>query len=126
VFFANGLVTAACGAIVFVASFGKDYITPKPLPVRRVVLWIGSRSFALYLCHILLFQLTRELWFRLSPMGTQFDSTFTLRYAITGIALICAASELNYRLVERPMRNRGRRIADDFLSRRHTHSTPAT
>lgn len=61
VFFANGLVTVACGAIVFVASFGKDYITPKPQPVRRVVLWIGSKSFALYLCHILLFQLTREL-----------------------------------------------------------------
>ncbi len=66
---------------------------------------------ALYLIHIPIFFLTRELWFRIERPGTIFDGTFTLRYALTAIAFMVAFAELNYRLVEVPLRRRGAAIA---------------
>jgi peptidoglycan/LPS O-acetylase OafA/YrhL len=110
VFFANSLVALICAALVYAGSFGKDYLFPEGR-VRSILLWIGSRSYAIYLCHVLLFQLTVEIWYRLSPPGTVFDGTYTLRYAATAVVLICIAAEFNYRLVERPLRALGRRNA---------------
>jgi len=114
--FAHGLTSLLCALLVFTASFGKDYLFP-PGRMRVVLLWIGSRSYAIYLCHAIIFQLTRELWFRYAPPETRLaGDDYTLRYALTAAVLVCIASELNYRFVEQPMRARGRRLADAMKS----------
>ncbi len=84
---------------------------------KRVLLWVGARSYAMYLCHIPAFFATREIMHRLHP-GTRFGpEDFWVFIAVaTGLVVLC--SELNYRLLETPLRRRGRRIARELLARR--------
>jgi peptidoglycan/LPS O-acetylase OafA/YrhL len=82
-----------------------------------VLLWFGSRSYALYLTHIPAFFLTREIWFRLAPPGTNFGGSYSLRYVVTASLLLFAFAELNYRFVETPFRRRGARIASGLALR---------
>jgi peptidoglycan/LPS O-acetylase OafA/YrhL len=88
-----------------------------PGPVKRVMLWVGSRSYALYLIHIPAFFLAREIWFRIEPPGTVLDRRFALRLALTGFGLLLVLTELNYRFVEVPLRRRGARIAQRIAQR---------
>jgi peptidoglycan/LPS O-acetylase OafA/YrhL len=114
--FTIGLVALLSAALVFVASYDQDYLMP-PGPVKRVMLWVGSRSYALYLIHIPAFFLAREIWFRIEPPGTVLDRRFALRLALTGFGLLLVLTELNYRFVEVPLRRRGARIAQRIAQR---------
>lgn len=114
--FQVGLIALISAALVFVASYDQDYLLPEGA-VKRVMLWFGSRSYALYLIHIPAFFLTREIWFRIEPAGTVFDGTFTLRYALTAGVLLVTFAELNYRYVEVPLRRRGAGIAQRLAQR---------
>jgi len=79
---------------------------------RRLLCAIGARSFGLYLIHIPAFCAAREIFFR---NGAPRDETIV---ALTGIALLLFASELNWRFVEQPLRDRGRHVAARFAARR--------
>jgi peptidoglycan/LPS O-acetylase OafA/YrhL len=116
VFFAQGLVSIVSAALVFLASYNQDYLW-KAGPLKSVMMWIGARSYAIYLIHIPAFFATREIWWRIEPAGTVFDGRFTLRYLATAALLIIALSEANYRLVEMPLREHGARIAKRLAQR---------
>ncbi len=116
VWFQIGLVGLISAVLVFLASFNGDYLCPNGL-FKRVMLWVGGRSYAIYLVHIPAYLLTREIWFRVEPRGTAFNSVFTLRFALTAAILVASFAELNYRFVEVPLRRRGRRIADRLARR---------
>jgi peptidoglycan/LPS O-acetylase OafA/YrhL len=113
--FQVGLVALISAAMVLIASFDRDYLMPNSA-VKRIMLWIGSRSYALYLIHIPVYFLTREIWFRLEPAGTVFDKAYTLRFLATAAVLLVTFAELNYRIVEIPLR-RGARIAQRLAQR---------
>jgi peptidoglycan/LPS O-acetylase OafA/YrhL len=81
------------------------------------MLWVGSRSYAIYLIHIPAFFATREIWFRVKPPGTVFDAAYTWRFALTALPLLLIAAELNYRCLEVPLRRRGARIAQRIAQR---------
>jgi peptidoglycan/LPS O-acetylase OafA/YrhL len=110
------MVALISAILVFFASYDRDYLFPAG-PLKQVMLWFGSRSYALYLIHIPAFFATRELWFRIEPEGTVFDGTFTLRFALTAGLLLLVFTELNYRFVEVPLRRRGARIAQRIAER---------
>jgi peptidoglycan/LPS O-acetylase OafA/YrhL len=114
--FQTGLVALISALLVFIASFNQNYLWP-PGPLKQVMLWFGTRSYALYLVHIPAYFFTREIWFRLQPPGTVFTDTFALRFAYTAAILLVILAELNYRLVELPLRRRGARIAKDIARR---------
>lgn len=105
-----------CGLIVLIASFDRDLVMPAGAG-KRVMIWIGSRSYALYLIHIPAFFLTREIWFRIEPPGTVFGGNFTLRYVLTALILLASLAEANYRLVETPLRRHGAAIAERLRQR---------
>jgi peptidoglycan/LPS O-acetylase OafA/YrhL len=110
------LIAPLCGLLVLVASYNGDYLMPNNA-LKRVLLWVGSRSYAIYLCHIPAFFATRELMHRLHPDTTfNTDQTWTFTAIATAIILIC--SELNYRILEVPLRRRGARIAGQLLADR--------
>jgi peptidoglycan/LPS O-acetylase OafA/YrhL len=111
-----GLVALLSAALVFVASYDRNYLMP-PGPVKQFMLWVGTRSYALYLIHIPAFFLTREFWFRIEPPGTVFDARFTVRFLLTAAVLLVPLAELNYRFVEVPLRRRGARIAQRIAQR---------
>lgn len=101
-----GALAVLCALLVWIASYNRDYLLPRG-PLKSLLAWVGSRSYGLYLIHIPAFLLVREAWFRLAPSGTPGLVEQPL------LALGCAAgqllllSELNYRIVELPLRNRG-------------------
>ncbi|MBD9413386.1 acyltransferase [Pseudomonas sp. PDM16] len=103
--------------MVWLASYNDDVFLFSPL--REIFAWLGSRSYAIYLIHIPAFFLTREVWARLAP-GQPADDAFFYRYVLTAGLLILLLSELNYRLVETPLRRRGGRIAARFARQEQT------
>ncbi len=112
-----GLVALLGGVLVWVASYDRDYLAAGLLP-RRLMLWLGSRSYGIYLIHIPAFAASREIWFRLSPPGTVFDGSFWRCFGATALVLVLSLSELNHRLVEQPLRRHGAAIAGRMMRRR--------
>jgi peptidoglycan/LPS O-acetylase OafA/YrhL len=105
--FKSGMLTFVLAAWVFIASFGKGYAFPGGghSRVKAVLLWIGARSYGLYLCHFCAFCLTREIWFRLGFVGV--DGSATLAYGLTAAVLLYLFAEGTYRMIERPCQARG-------------------
>jgi peptidoglycan/LPS O-acetylase OafA/YrhL len=108
--FQAGLVALISAVMVIVASYNKNYFWPSG-PFKQVMLWFGTRSYALYLVHFPAYAFTREIWYRLQPPGTVFTDRFWARFAYTAAILVVVSAELNYRLIEVPLRRRGARIA---------------
>lgn len=115
--FYTGIVAIISAILVWFASYDRQYI-PITGFVREVLVWIGSRSYSIYLCHLVVYALTHEIWMRISSEQTIFGSTYTLRFLITAIVLIVVIAELNYRLIEIPFRNRGVKKAAHILADR--------
>jgi peptidoglycan/LPS O-acetylase OafA/YrhL len=114
--FQTGLIALISAVLVFIASFNKNYLWPSG-PLKQVMLWFGTRSYALYLVHIPAYFFTREIWYRLQPPGTVFTDRFAIRFAYTAAILLVILAELNYRLIELPLRRRGARIAKGIARR---------
>jgi peptidoglycan/LPS O-acetylase OafA/YrhL len=114
--FQIGLVALISAALVLLASFDGSYLMPNGV-AKRIMLWVGSRSYALYLIHIPAYFLTREIWFRIEPAGTIFTAAYTLRFILTAFVLMAILAEFNYRVVEIPLRRRGARIAQRLAQR---------
>ncbi|MBV8741115.1 MAG: hypothetical protein JOZ12_04975, partial [Sinobacteraceae bacterium] len=74
-----------------------------------LLLWVGSRSFAIYLVHNPCFRATREAFARLDLLPS--NNEFSWLMLIAALLLIAAVTELTYRAVEMPLRLRGRRLA---------------
>ncbi|WP_217646025.1 acyltransferase [Collimonas sp. OK307] len=106
-----GVVALVSAALVWIASYDADYLMPDN-PLKRVLLWVGSRSYALYLTHIPAYLMSRQIWYWITPADTVFDQTYNLRLIFTAAALVIAFSELNYRFIEVPLRARGKKIVD--------------
>ncbi len=106
--FELGCIAEVGALLVWLAAADRDLFHAGPL--QPAVMWLGSRSYALYLCHVPIFQcaseLSRQLMFRHPIPGTSVDALSTL-LALIGLA---TAAEGTYRLVERPLRDVGVRL----------------
>ena len=109
--------------LVWLASYNGNYFLPVPL--RVLMIWFGARSYAIYLIHIPAFFLTREIWMYLEPAQAA-DNSFLLRYLLTAGVLILLLSELNYRLLEMPLRKRGAHLAARINAPAQSPVTPAS
>jgi peptidoglycan/LPS O-acetylase OafA/YrhL len=114
--FRYGIVACLSGLLVLAASYDQDYFA-RPAWLKKPLLWVGTRSYALYLAHMPSYFLTREIWYRLSPAGTRFNTDYTWHFLVTALVLLIILSELNYRFIETPFRRRGVRIARRMLDR---------
>lgn len=110
----GGLAIAAI-VLVWIASYDADYLIPQGW-FKRVLVWIGNRSYAIYLCHVPIYFLLRELCFRFGTPGTPLQPSHWLMAAMAG-GLIAGTAALNFRYVEQPLRRYGRRIAERFVAR---------
>ncbi|WP_321782953.1 acyltransferase [Paraburkholderia sp. J94] len=113
--FSTGLVALVAAMIVFIASYDRDYIV-RSRSLKPIFIYIGSRSYALYIVHAFNLYLTAQVWDWLSPRGTAFGPNYTLRFALTFIVLTFGLAELNYRLLETPLRNRGKLAAKSMAN----------
>ena len=104
------------GVLVFIASFDRGYLLPDGR-LGRVMLWLGARSYALYLTHIPAYLAARDLWSRTLPKDGVLDVSYAFPVAVTGVVLMLLASDFTHRLIEVPWRRRGRRVAARMLER---------
>jgi peptidoglycan/LPS O-acetylase OafA/YrhL len=106
-----GAMAVLCAVLVWVASYNRDYLFPRG-PLKKLLTWVGSRSYGIYLIHIPAYFLVRELCFRLQLASLPSPGGHPALIVIIALALIILLSELNYRFVELPMRNRGTRLVE--------------
>jgi peptidoglycan/LPS O-acetylase OafA/YrhL len=104
----TSLLGVVCCLLVYLASYDRGYLMA-PGFFRRGLVWLGGRSYSLYLTHVVLFRVAIELWYRAigNDVATA-DHIWPL--TISALLLVFAASELNYRFVEQPLRRYGKRL----------------
>ena len=120
-----GLIAVLCAVLVWLASYNRDYLLPRGL-LKNLMTWIGSRSYGIYLIHIPAYCLVRELIFRLQSSGLPSPAGHPVVMLLIAGVLIVLMSELNYRLVEMPLRNRGARLVQRLGNSRTALASGAT
>ena len=118
-------IALVCAGLVFLASFDRGYALPLPGLLKDVFEWIGSRSFAIYLIHIPLFGYLRETWSRFSYLLGEHPPDKRYFYAIAFPLLLVLLAELNFRLLETPLRRKGKTLALRILDRPAGSASPA-
>lgn len=99
---------------VTLASYDADRFLPAGWP-KRALLWVGARSYAIYLIDVPVFFLMREIRAHWWPEALSGPALF-YPFLLTAGVLIVVLSELNFRCIETPLRRRGARIAKQMLA----------
>jgi len=104
--FETSLIGIICALLVGSASYDGNYFSKKSI-ITTIFLWIGSRSYSLYLNHIIIFLIIRD-----SLNTDQFiqNSRDFIILTACAISVSCLLAEGNYRFVELPLRLKGRQI----------------
>jgi peptidoglycan/LPS O-acetylase OafA/YrhL len=106
----TGLLAIISGVLVLIASYDKNYILP-PSRFKAALVWLGSRSYSIYLIHATCHSLIMELK---KSAGIAEGSMTSVVLTLACIPIIFLVAEANYRLIETRFRRIGRRVADDF------------
>lgn len=69
-----GLIAVLFGLLVWLGSYGRGYICLDGR-LKTVLMWIGSRSYAIYLIHISAYLLVGECFWRLGMAGNPLPPT---------------------------------------------------
>jgi peptidoglycan/LPS O-acetylase OafA/YrhL len=101
--------------LVFVASFDRDY-TMAGGSLKHVLIWMGARSYALYLIHTPVFLAINEASQWVRPAGG-FDNRYLPVFLLAGLGITLGLAEVNYRLVEQPLRRHGVRMSQRLTLR---------
>lgn len=104
----SSLTSLGAAALVAVAADNRDRFR---LPaVNGALTYLGSRSYAIYLWHILIFAWVKAAWLGSLSLPTQPSGIIIIGMTLSAI-LCLPVVELGYRLVERRSRNLGAAIA---------------
>ena len=106
------VVALVCAAIVWLASYDRNVFTIGQR-YRRIMLYLGSRSYSLYLAHLVMFLGTRDLlgYFGQGLSATIGAAAFNILHIGIALSLTLLGAELTYRFVETVLRAKGRMIA---------------
>lgn len=108
----TGLVALISAVLVWIASYNEGYLFNWGF-AKRLLMWFGTRSYSLYLIHILAYRFSHEIFYQLSPVGyTPADADSYILAAIA-FPLLAIAAELSYRFIEQPFRNLGRKLSSE-------------
>lgn len=118
-------IAIASSVLVWLASYDKDYLFPTG-HLKQLLIWFGTRSYAVYLIHIPMYFLIREFAFRLGVQITNTNLAHTILLTFTATALTTMLADLNYRFIERPLRRHGMFLADNFINRNMSSDVPPT
>lgn len=112
------VVAAISAALVFLAiRYNRGF--PDSLALRRILLYVGSRSYALYIFHLMVFHMTAKAWqylfsaMRFTPAGERMINGLMIVLSVAATAVL---SELVYRYVEHTYRVKGRHLAQRFIA----------
>ncbi|AIS95852.1 acyltransferase family protein [Burkholderia thailandensis MSMB59] len=123
--FHTGMVALVSAAMVWIASYDNNYVLPNGL-LKNVLIYIGSRSYAIYLIHVPMYRVTREIWVWTEGASMVIDGRYSLRFALTAMILTFTFAELNFRFIESPLRKYGARLADRWNAKRVSRMATAS
>lgn len=106
----TGLLAFICIILVYLASLDQGYIL-KDSWFRKILIWLGSRSYSIYLIHIITFRLSYEILYQFTPIGFRFSPKDSFSLMLIAYPLLFIISEINYRFIEQPFRKYGLRLA---------------
>jgi peptidoglycan/LPS O-acetylase OafA/YrhL len=106
-----GLVAVVAATLVFLCSGRRDVLAGDGR-ASRCLLWVGQRSYAMYLIHIPVMFFLRESAYRLQLELAE----NALASAFVALTLIAGLAAANYRWLEAPLRSRGRVIASKLYA----------
>lgn len=115
------LVALPAAILVLLASYDRGYLMPAGM-LRNLLIWIGERSYALYLIHIPAYYLSREILFKTALAG-ETQTQQWVNHGLLAIALMLLLSDCSYRLIEMPWLRRGHTIIARLRRPEHT-ATP--
>jgi peptidoglycan/LPS O-acetylase OafA/YrhL len=107
-----GLVAVSAGLVILLCSANKD-LTGNQNPVKTALVYIGSRSYSIYLIHFPVFAVLREL---VLTSGTS-DLTAELDKIVATVVAMFATvllAEFSFRKVETPLRDYGRKLSENW------------
>lgn len=112
---AAGIALASL-ALVFLASFNRRFLFGSS-KMTRPFLWIGARSFSIYLVHMPVAWFVNEVGYRLSSNPDSYraplpNEPFHPWLTVATFAAVLLIAEMNYRIVETPLRRYGRRVTE--------------
>jgi peptidoglycan/LPS O-acetylase OafA/YrhL len=119
----QGPVALVSVILVWLASYDRGYLWQEGLS-RRVMVVIAARSYSLYLVHIPVYFAIHEIWFRRHGAAIPSRSQ-AIVMLIVALPAAFALAELNHRVVERPLRDHGRRLAAQYRARTTLQMEPA-
>lgn len=109
------LVIAPISALlVWMAAYDADFVL-RSGPLKSLLMWVGSRSYAIYLIHVPAYFAVRELFFRLG-LATSPSLSLLFAYLLSAMFLLFMLAELNYRFVEVPLRRYGVAFSARFVA----------
>lgn len=104
----SGMTTLVCFIFTAIAASNVS-LAPQGI-IQSIFIYIGSRSYAIYLSHEVVFRLINEIYMKLNG-SRYFGEDNTFLFSLVGIILVLAVAEANYKLVENPLRKIGRNLA---------------
>lgn len=116
--YAVGVIAVLAALLVLLAAQNQNLLMA-PGRLKNLLIWIGERSYALYLIHVPAFFATRELFHRLG-LDQSPSTGVLLAYVLCALMLLLIAAELNYRWVETPLRQYGTKRAAKLLAGKST------
>jgi len=105
-----GIIALLCGVLVWLGSYARGYICTDGW-LKQPMLWIGSRSYGIYLIHVPAYFFVRECFWRMGMAVDPPPPYSSFIYAATAMLLIGFLTEANFRWIETPLRKHGLRFA---------------
>lgn len=109
-----GFTTLLCAALVFIATHRNLKIIPDGF-TKDILIYIGSRSYAIYLVHMPVFILTFEIYSKASGSVASLGSGVVL--TILSFTCVIILAEINYRFVEIPFISKGKTLAQRYKNK---------
>ena len=108
-----GVLALFSAMLVLLATFDKALIYC-PARARKALLWVGARSYSIYLIHmpvIYFIQETTARYYLSKGMAPTESVLSMIVMMISSLTLTALVVEGNFRFIESPLRNYGRKIA---------------
>lgn len=102
-------------AILVLLAAHPRHTMMQPGPFQRLLVAIGARSYGIYLAHIPIFFLTREIFHRLKLNLPATGSSVLISMAVATVLLIISV-EIIYRYIENPLRHIGAEKSRNWLN----------
>lgn len=110
-----GMAAIISAIIVWLCSYQREYFISEG-PLRKILVWVGERSFAMYLIHPFAFWLTNYAFGQIYP-NVAFNTSHFVYFAVCGFGLLFLLCEINYRFIESPLRRKGASVSQRVLTR---------